>query len=349
MNILSKDIAESIEPAKFEEIDPESTQIVRAKGRTNRSTESSYAPPLARNVIGKSVAELTAESVNLFESWSAVENGTEQPNESLSEAQEVEAEILEEPEATQKTPAEIEKDWEKRLERAVEDARAEGYRMGFKAAELDHGEDLDEAKKLYQEGLNRLQATWSSFISRSETLLLEIAIETAQFLLDVPLPERFSKLTEEALVDALDSLSHDVPVRLSLNPVDLMRMQESGMTRLIEEQFPVFRWDPQPTLKEGNWIVQTPRQAIRRVSEELLDNLRDRFGLADNSAAEEEARPMTSSQRDQHIPPVTNVSVSTSTAPQGFNNPYEQTSSSTVSTTARGQGPGSGVGSRGSV
>ena len=338
-NNLIKSESSSIEPATFEELDPESTHIIRARERSNRKATSSYTPPLARNVLRKSIAELKADPVDLFQSWPAPKPAPapialqqeRSPEDDWERTRKVERDLRD------TIRREFESSWQPKLEHAEETARAEGYEQGYAAAKKDLEDEFFTAKKHYQEGLQRLRDTWGGFISRSETLLLEIAVEIAQFLIDVPLPERFSKLTEEALVEALENLSHDVPIRLSLNPVDLMRLQESGMARFVEEQFPTLRWDPQATLKEGNWIIQTPRQAIRRVSEELIENLRDRFGLHESASSEEENRPAPPAQKEQHIPPVTNISVTTTTLPEAFQERLRSsmtTSPSSITTTA---------------
>ena len=319
-NLIKNDYA-SIEPAQFEELDPDSVPIIRAKKRKNTTEPTSYTPPLARNVIQKSIANVKAGTVDLFQNQQ-FETAYKSNKELKTNVDDLKRALDAEKEFREKMRAEWEANWQSRLNDAVENARTEGYNQGFAAAKLELEESFEASKIAYNEGLKGLRDTWSSFINRSETLLLEIAIDIAQFLVDVPLPNRFSKLTEDALIEALEVLAHDVPVRLSLNPVDLMRLQETGMVKHIEEQFPTLRWDPQATLKEGNWIVQTPRQAIRRVSQEILDSLRDRFGLTENTAIDDEQKPPATSQQDQHIPPVTNISVTTTTMPSSFEHDF---------------------------
>ena len=327
-NILKADESD-LEPAQFEELDPKAARVIRAGRRAGQPASSTTVPPLARNVIRKDIADLKAGPVEISEPLLPPEPESvpaSTPGPAAAETEEPFRDI--ERTLRESLRAEWEADWVERLDAAVENARSEGFDQGYAAAKMAHEEALETTREEYRAGLSRLRETWSSFINRSETLLLEIALEIAQFLVDAPLPERFSKRTEEALIEALEALSHDVPVRLSLNPVEMLRLQDSGMARFIEEQFPTLRWDPQATLKEGNWIVQTPRQAIRRVSDELLDNLRDRFGLTENTPVEEDIESSETFQQDQHIPPVTHVSVTTTTFPP----PFEQSTDGLILT-----------------
>ncbi len=207
-----------------------------------------------------------------------------------------------------------EAEWRQKYDEAVAEAKRQAYEEGYRDASTAFKADLKEAQDAFAVALQRFQETWENFIKRSETLLLEIALEIAQFILDAPLPERITHTTEKVLAEMLEELAADTPIKLSLNPLDLLRMQESGILDHIKEQFPALRWDPQTTLKEGNWIIQTPRKAIRRISDELLANLRDRFGLSEQSLEETEVSVAQPSYDPDYIPPVTNVSVSTTLA-----------------------------------
>ncbi len=302
---LLKSDSFSIEPAEFEELSYDSPNVLRAYQRGRKSSPEVSKHPLSKNLIRHDAAREQPETVEicispLFDSDVAEEQAT----------QEKERERAEEASRVAAIQQEMDKVWQIKLDEAVEKARSEAYGRGYADAKEELAQELNIEKAAFTYALNNLQGTWESFINRSETLLLEIALEIAHFLVDAPLPERFSKSTESALLEALEILSREVPVRLSLNPVDFLRLQESGLTTHIEDQFATLRWDPQPTLKEGNWIIQTPRQAIRRVSEELLANLRDRFGLNENTQRDLMPRQKPATE-DQHIPPVNNITVST--------------------------------------
>lgn len=306
-NYLLKSDSFGIEPAEFEDLSQESvSKVIRAYKHGRNSNEEVSKHPLAKNIIRNTKAQQDAESVEICVA-PFFETNEPEPEEPAEEPlpETIEAGELDE------IKTEWDTLWQTRLDDAVEKARTDAYGRGYADAREALEQEVSLEKEAFTKALGNLQNTWESFINRSETLLLEIALEIAHFLLDAPLPERFSRTTESALLEALEHLAREVPVRLSLNPVDLLRLKESGVTKHIEEQFTTLRWDPQPTLKEGNWIIQTPRQAIRRVSEELLANLRDRFGLNENTQRDLMPRQKPAPQEDQQIPPVNNITVST--------------------------------------
>ena len=205
-------------------------------------------------------------------------------------------------------------EWQIKLDEAVEEAQKAGFKEGQEKAREELKKEHAELKESFSLNLKLLQETWDNYIKRSETILLKIALEITQFIVDIPLPGHYTDITERVLNETLDKLSRDTPLTLSLNPLDLLRMQESGVMELIKEQFSGLRWDPQPTLKEGNWIIQTPRQAIRRITDELLDNLKNQFGLVDQTH-ETEISSTLPGYDIEYIPPVTNVAVSTTQIP----------------------------------
>lgn len=214
----------------------------------------------------------------------------------------------------------LEQEWQKKLDDAVEQAKAEAFEEGFNRAKEQFEQKAENSKKEFEIGLDRIKESWENYLKRSEAILMQIALEITQFIIDIPLPKRYSDITESVLNEALDQLSRETPLTLSLNPLDLLRLQESGMMDVIKEKFPALRWDPQPTLKEGNWIIQTPKQAIRRISEELLHNLKDQFGILEYSQTEIEVNSTLPGYEIEYIPPVTNVAVSTTPAPLGQKN-----------------------------
>ncbi len=303
-NYLLKKDSLGIEPAEFEDLSNSKTRVVRAYKHGRKSNEEVTAHPLAKNLIRQGTARAEPQPVEIF--VSSLFDGDAYP-----EPEEPDEEALIEAAKVAELKAAWDATWQTRLDAAVERTSAEAYARGYSEAQEALKEEVRQEKDAFIEALNTLKGTWESFINRSETLLLEIALEVAHFLVDAPLPERFSKTTESALLEALEVLSRDVPIRLSLNPVDFLRLQESGLTNHLEDQFATLRWDPQPTLKEGNWIIQTPRQAIRRVSEELLASLRDRFGLNENTQRDLVPRQKPQKRESGQIPPVTNIAVTT--------------------------------------
>lgn len=307
-NYLLKRDALNLEPMEFEELSGTPSRVIRPAGT---DPNPAPAPLRARRIIRNDAALLQADAVDICSASFSNETVSDAlgdnfagPEDKLIDATELEA-----------LRAEWDLAWQQKLEAAEKQARIEAFAKGFEAAKEELQSKVNQSQQDFHAGLGRLQDTWDSLIKRSETLLLEIALEIVEFLIDAPLPDRFTHATERALLEALELLSRDVPISLSLNPVDLLHLQESGILAHIKDQFPSIRLDPQATLKEGNWIVQTPRQAIRRVSDELLANLRDQFGLSDATHREIDLKPQPASQTEQEIPPVMNVTVTTSPIP----------------------------------
>jgi flagellar assembly protein FliH len=311
-NYLLKKDTLNLEPLEFEDLSGDRPRILRALPQ-EEPEEAPAAVPAHKIIRRDSMREL-GEIVDIF-STSLLDEDDETEEPVGAEEDDLYQTGLD-PAELEAILAERDADWQLRLDAAIESARAEGYDRGFEEARGQLEAGFDKTKVDFVQALAKLQGTWEGFIQRSEALLLEIALEIAEFLVDAPLPVRFTHATEQALVEALENLSHDVPISLALNPVDLLNLQESGMLEHIKDQFPSIRMDPQPTLKEGNWIVQTPRQAIRRVSDELLTNLRDRFGLLDSVQRDLELNATSGQQDDRSLPPVMNVAVTTSSIPQ---------------------------------
>lgn len=205
-------------------------------------------------------------------------------------------------------------EWQEKLDKAVEVAQKSGFEEGYNQAKEQYEKKVELSKNEFKQGLERFRESWENYLKRSEATLLSIAMEITQFIIDVPLPQKFSDITQRVLNEALDQLASDTPLTLSLNPLDLLRLQESGMLDVMMDKFSALRWDPQPTLKEGNWIIQTPKQAIRRISDELLEHLKDQFGLADHGQVDIEVNAALPGYEIEYIPPVTNVTVSTTPA-----------------------------------
>ena len=304
-NYLLKSDSLGIEPAEFEDLSNDPAKVIRAYKHGRKSNEEVSEHPLAKNFLRQDATTEQHEPVEVCMS-PLFDPQQEQPQEEPEEEEQAIA-----PDELAAIKQEWDELWQAKMEDAVEKARTEAYGRGYTDAQTTLTQEMNAEKEAFTDALKTLRTTWESFINRSETLLLEIALEIAHFLVDAPLPERFSKSTESAMLEALEILSREVPVKLSLNPVDFLRLQESGLSKHIENQFATIRWDPQPTLKEGNWIIQTPRQAIRRVSEELLASLRDRFGLNENTQRDLVPRQKPAAGESNKIPPVTNIAVTT--------------------------------------
>ena len=275
--------------------------------------ETDVSPKTPRPIIRGSDVRVQLENIDieLYNAEATPEPLVEIP---VDEVQEPEQSLFDE-EQLEAFKQEIDAEWQTRLQEAVENAKKEAFEEGFNSAKGALEKETELSKKEFEKGLDRFKESWENYLKRSETILMQIALKITQFIIDVPLPKKFSDITENVLNEALDQLSQDTPLTLSLNPLDLLRLQESGMMGVISEKFPALRWDPQPNLKEGNWIIQTPKQAIRRISDELLYHLKDQFGIAEHGQSDVEVNSTLPGYEIEYIPPVTNVAVSTTSVP----------------------------------
>ncbi|WP_457651526.1 hypothetical protein [Rhodocaloribacter sp.] len=170
--------------------------------------------------------------------------------------------------------------WEARMAEAVERAREEGREAGRAEAEEAMRAEVEAAKAAFVEDAARLRDAWRAFMEKTEPLLAHLAFTTARAILDAPLPSDVKDFATRTLSRAVDRLAGEAPLRISLHPVDLLRLRESGLADELSEAHPGLEWDSDERLKEGDWIVQSPAAMIRHVKDELLDTLRARLGLS---------------------------------------------------------------------
>lgn len=178
---------------------------------------------------------------------------------------------------------ELEAEWQARLEEAVEGARAEaykeGYEQGYVAAEAALQASFDQRKAMLEEDVARLQAAWKETMKKSEPLLASLAFEMVKQLLDAPLPQDVRAVSGKVLAQALEQFGEDTPIEISLHPDDLTRLQAYGLTDDLQAMHSGIRWVPNPDISMGDWIAQSPDAAIRRIKDDMLNQLKSRLGL----------------------------------------------------------------------
>ncbi len=181
------------------------------------------------------------------------------------------------------SPDELEAAWQARLEEAVERARdeayKEGYEQGYVAAEAALRASFEQRTAMLEEDVARLQAAWKDFMKKSEPLLASLAFEVVKQLLDAPLPQDVRAVSAQALAQALEHFGEDTPIEISLHPDDLSRLQAYGLTDDLKAMHSGIRWDPNPDIPMGDWIAQSPDAAIRRLKDDMLNQLKSRLGL----------------------------------------------------------------------
>ena len=184
------------------------------------------------------------------------------------------------PEEVEALRASWEAEWQARLERERAQAEAEAYERGYAAAQEALKDDLEAQRQAAKKVASRLTPAWSDFLKASEPLLSELAFEVAETLLDAPLPSDIKEISTRALAEALEELGAEAPIRIALHPVDFLQLEESGMAEQLGEVHRGLAWEPNPDLRQGDWVAQSPVAAVRRLRDELICKLKDRITSA---------------------------------------------------------------------
>jgi len=178
----------------------------------------------------------------------------------------------------------LEAAWQVRLSEEVARARAEAYETGYAeghaAAEAVLQAAFEQQTAQLEADRAQLQVAWQAFVKRSEPLLASLAFDVAGQLLDAPLPQDVRAVSAQALGQAFEAFGNAIPLEITLHPDDYARLQTYGLMDDLAAGHSGLRWNSDPKLAQGDWIVQSPDGAIRRLKEELLAQLKSRFGLS---------------------------------------------------------------------
>lgn len=172
-----------------------------------------------------------------------------------------------------------EAEWNDRLDDAVAQARSEGYEEGYAAAKEELQAEFDERKATLASDLVHLESLWNDFIEQCEPVLAELALDVAEALLDAPLPQAVKAASARAITQAIEELSGEPPITVSLHPVDYLRLEETGVADQLNASHERLRWNTDSDLEHGEWIVESPAKAVRHLTDELLRTLKSRLGL----------------------------------------------------------------------
>lgn len=177
--------------------------------------------------------------------------------------------------------AEWDAEWQERLDDAVEDARADGHASGYAQAQDELQAEVDAQKEAHAADAARLKTLWTDHIEASKPLLVELALDAAEAILDAPLPSSVKGASARAITAAVDALAGDPPLTVRLHPVDHMRLQEAGVTDQLDAVHADLTWNPDSDLAEGDWSVSSPSGLVRRLREEIAQTLRHRLSETD--------------------------------------------------------------------
>ena len=177
------------------------------------------------------------------------------------------------------------------LQEAVEQARAEAFAAGHADAEAALRAEHEATRQAFSQDVERLQQSWRTFMQQCEPMLAQLAFTLAETILESPLPEAVKSLSTRTLSTAVEHLGGTPPLKISLHPVDLFRLQESGLADQLATMHPSLRWDANADLQQGDWAVQSPAGLIRHLRDELITTFRQRLGLQDLSDDDEAIQP----------------------------------------------------------
>ncbi len=180
--------------------------------------------------------------------------------------------------------AEIEAEWEKKLEDAVLRVREEAFEAGYGRAKEEMRQATEQVHRDLAADAVRMKESLDQFMHSVEVRAVELAVDAAEAALGSPLTDRARVEVERSLAAAVEELAGDGNIDVSLHPVDLLRIQESGFDAQLSAALPGLRWHPDDTLAEGDWSARSSQAVIRRVRSEMVDAIRTRLGIAETEA-----------------------------------------------------------------
>lgn len=182
-------------------------------------------------------------------------------------------------------------DEEERFQKAVDEARKDGYEegreagyeAGYEEGYADAEEDLraqySERRDALIEDITEFENLWAQYIDESEPMLVDLAVRLAEVIVDAPLNDAARRASEEAIAEAVASLTDSPPVTVAVHPVDYQRLRESGLIEHLQQKYGEVRVESDPDRNEGDWSVSSPQGVIRRRRDEVIETLRDKLSL----------------------------------------------------------------------
>lgn len=175
--------------------------------------------------------------------------------------------------------AEIEAEWKQKLEEAVLHVREEAFEAGYGAAREELLEATERTRRELGQDAEQLRRALDGFMESAEVRAVQLAIDAAEVVLGSPLSDRARAGVEQSLASAVEGLAGDGAIEVSLHPVDLLRIQESGFDAQLSAALPGLRWHPDDSLAEGDWSARSSQAVVRRVRMEMMDEIRARLGI----------------------------------------------------------------------
>jgi flagellar assembly protein FliH len=183
----------------------------------------------------------------------------------------------------------LEAEWSAKVEQAATEAWQDGfqsgydvgYEDGFDDAEAKVGAQMEKEVETLAHDVAQLKSLWEQYIEESEPALVELAVEVAEALLDMPLPDSVRGASARAIAEAVEDLANAGSLTVTLHPVDYQRLQEKGMLdQLNANHEQTLRWNPDPEHAEGDWSVESPTALVRHHKNEILRAVKQRLGMS---------------------------------------------------------------------
>ena len=105
---------------------------------------------------------------------------------------------------------------------AVAEARKQGYDEGYAAARQELAESMERDRQVerdaFAEDVARLDTVWRDHLARSEPVLVQLALEVAERLLEGTLPDDLGEAATGALTSAIERLATRAPLSVDTAP-----------------------------------------------------------------------------------------------------------------------------------
>ena len=184
------------------------------------------------------------------------------------------------------TPDELEAAFERGREEGMRERQNEVAALQDETVRLAQQlQDGIEAQKVFIERTAEgLGDQWRTAVRQLEPTLAEIAVDIAEAILESPLADTQRAALDRSLAGAVDALAGDAPLSVTVHPVTLLHLQETGLAESLIGAHPRLRWEPDNTIAEDDWAASTPEAAIRRIRAAMLTDLRERLGLGPSAS-----------------------------------------------------------------
>lgn len=165
------------------------------------------------------------------------------------------------------------------LAEAVAVAREEAYKEGYESARAELQAEFEEKAAALRDDAVQMHEENTRFLERTEVLLVDLAFRIAGTVLDSPLLAPARDAAKDAVATAIERLAGAHSLRVRVHPVDYLRLQEAGLIDQLSAAYADLRWEPDASLVQGDWSVESPDAVIRHFEREMLSDLRERLGL----------------------------------------------------------------------